>query len=294
MVKMRVLALAFALCAALPALSAHGQFGTTPAELSLIKLNEDMYAISNAAAPGLVTALVTDAGVLLVDDKFEIDHDNMMTLLKSVTNQPVKYVINTHYHADHSGGNAQLQALSAIVVASDHASAKMVVTNQPGLPNVTAGGPMTIYIGSKTVEIHPVGPAHTNGDVVVLFPDHRVLASGDIFANGPGTSAQLVDYAGGGSAKAWPQALAQALELDFDTVVPGHGVVSTRADLEAYLERSRRFSATLSELTRKYKSRADIEKVVRKKFEWEDFHVQAALDGLINEFRAAAGAAQSR
>ena len=235
-----------------------------------------------------MTALVTDAGVLLVDDKFDIDHDNMMQLLKSVTNQPVKYVINTHYHADHSGGNAKLQALNAIVVASDHAGAKMFVTNQPGLPNLTVGGPMTIYIGSKTVEIHPVGPAHTNGDVVVLFPDYRVLASGDIFANGPGTSAQLVDYAGGGSARAWPQALESALELDFDTVVPGHGVVSTRADLEAYLDRSKRFSATLSELTRKYKSRADIERVVRKKFEWEDFHVQAALDGLISEFRAAA------
>ena len=103
---------------------------------------------------------------------------------------------------------------------------------------------LTIYIGGKTVEIHRVGRAHTNGDVVVLFPDYRVLASGDIFANGPGTSAQLVDYAGGGSAKAWPQAIESALELDFDTVVPGHGLVSTRSDLEAYLDRSKRFSAT--------------------------------------------------
>jgi glyoxylase-like metal-dependent hydrolase (beta-lactamase superfamily II) len=289
---MKALGLAFALCAALPAPGAHAQFGTAPAELSLVKLNDDMYVISNAAVPGLVTALITDAGVLLVDDKFEIDHDNMMKLLKSVTNQPVEYVINTHYHSDHSGGNAKLQAQNAIVVSSDRARAKMVVTNQPGLPNVTAGGPMTIYIGGKTVEIHPVGPAHTNGDVVVLFPDYRVLASGDIFANGPGTSAQLVDYAGGGSAKAWPRALESALELDFDTVVPGHGMVSTRADLEDYLERSKRFSETLSELTRKYKSRADVEKVVRKQFGWEDFHVQAALDGLMNEFRAEANAAR--
>jgi cyclase len=289
---MKVLGLAFALCAALPVSSAVAQFGTAPAELSLIKLNDDMYVISNTAVPGLVTALITDAGVLLVDDKFEIDHDGMMALLKSVTSQPVRYVINTHYHRDHSGGNVKLQALHAIVVASDHAGAKMAMTNQPGLPNVTADGPVTLYLGGKAVEIHPVGPAHTNGDVVVLFPDYRVLASGDIFANGPGTSAQLVDYAGGGSAKAWPRALESALALDFDTVVPGHGVVSTRADLEAFLERSKEFSETLSELTRKYKSRADIEKVVRKRFDWEDFHVQTALDGLINEFRAAAVAAR--
>ena len=104
--------------------SAHAQFGSAPAELSLIELNDDMYVISNVAVPGLVTALVTDAGVLLVDDKFEIDHDNIVRLLKSVTSQPVKYVINTHYHADHSGGNAKLQALNAIVLASDHAVRK--------------------------------------------------------------------------------------------------------------------------------------------------------------------------
>ena len=283
--KATVFGLAFALCG-LHSPSAYAQFGTTPAELSLIQLNDDMYVISNVAVPGLVTALVTDAGVLLVDDKFEIDHDNVVRLLKTVTSQPIKYVINTHYHADHSGGNAKFQALNAIVVASDHARARMLVTNQPGLPNVTAGGPLTIYIGGKTVEIHRVGPAHTNGDVVVLFPDYRVLASGDIFANGPGTSAQLVDYAGGGSAKAWPQAIESALKLDFDTVVPGHGLVSTRSDLEAYLDRSKRFSATITELIREHRARETIEKVVRRDFAWEDFHVQAALGGLIREFRA--------
>ena len=142
--------------------------------------------------------------------------------------------------------------------------------------------PLTIYIGGKTVEIHPVGPAHTNGDVVVLFPDYRVLASGDIFANGPGTSAQLVDYPGGGSAKAWPHAIESALKLDFDTVVPGHGLVSKRSDLEAYLDRSMRFSATMTGIDRANIGRAtNIEKVVRRDFAWEDFHVQAALDGLI-------------
>jgi len=265
--------------------SAHAQFGGGPSELSMIKLNNDMYVISNVAVPGLVTALVTNEGVVLVDDKFEVDHDNIIKLLRTVTNQPVKYVINTHYHGDHSGGNAKMQAMNAIVVASDNARARMVAVNQPGQPNVTAAGPISLYIGGKTVEIHPVGPAHTNGDVVVLFPDYRVLASGDIFANGPGTSAQLVDYAGGGSAKAWPKAVEQALELDFDTVVPGHGLVSKRADLQAYHARTMRFSATLTELGLQKKSRADFEAVVRNEFDWEDFHVQAALDGLIKEFQ---------
>jgi glyoxylase-like metal-dependent hydrolase (beta-lactamase superfamily II) len=244
-----------------------------------------MYVISNPAVPGLVTALITEEGLLLVDNKFEIDHDNIMALLKTVTNQPVKYVINTHYHNDHSGGNAKLQALDAVAVASEPARARMVAMNQPGLPNVTVKDSAAIYIGGKTVELYRVAPAHTGGDVIVLFPDHSVLATGDIFANGEGTSAQLVDHAGGGSAKEWPKAVEAALELDFDTVVPGHGLISARADLEDYHERTKRFSALLSELVRDGRSRAEIEAVVRADFDWEDFHVQMALDGLINEFR---------
>jgi len=256
-----------------------------PSELSLIKLNDDMYVISNVAVPGLVTVLVTNDGVVLIDDKFEVDHDNIMKMLRTVTDQPVKYVINTHYHGDHSGGNAKLQAMNAIAIASDEAKARMVAANQPGQPDFTLSDKATLYLGGKTIEIHHVSPAHTDGDVVILFPDYGVLASGDIFANGPGTSAQLVDYAGGGSAKSWPTAVADALKLDFETVVPGHGLVSKRADLEDFLLRALRFRDTLTELVRQGRSNDQIEAVVRSEFAWEDFHVQMALGGLINEFR---------
>jgi glyoxylase-like metal-dependent hydrolase (beta-lactamase superfamily II) len=276
-----VLAAAFGLVS----FHAQAQFGGGPAKLELKKVRDDIYVISNVAVPGLVTALITDEGVILVDDKFEVDHDNIMAMLKTVTNQPVKYVINTHYHGDHSGGNAKLQALGVLAVSSDQARARMVATNQPGQTNITFSDHASLHLGGKTVEIYKVGRAHTNGDVVVLFPEQRVLASGDIFANGPGTSAQLVDYAGGGSAKEWPKAVDQALQLDYDTVIPGHGLVSTKADLQAYRQRAQRFSDTLSQLVRQGKSRADIEMVVRTQFDWEDFHVNAALDGLIAEFK---------
>jgi len=281
----RVIATICGAAALLLAPCSQAQFGSAPAELSIIKIRDDIYVISNVAVPGLVTALVTNDGVLLVDDKFEIDHDNIIKILKTVTNQPVKYVINTHYHADHSGGNAKLQALDALAVASTEARARMVAANQSGQPDITVGNHAELYIGGKAVEIHKVGRAHTDGDVVVLFPEHRVLATGDIFANGPGTSAQLVDYPGGGSAKNWPNAVAEALELEFDTVVPGHGLVSTRADLVANRDRAARFAATLAQLVSQGKTRAEIEAVVRADYAWEDFHIQIALDGLINEFR---------
>src|SRR5688572_11811521 len=166
----------FGAALALLAPLAHAQFGSQPAELSIIKIRDDIYVISNVAVPGLVTALVTNDGVLLVDDKFEIDHDNIMAMLRTVTNQPVKYVINTHYHADHSGGNAKLQALDALAVASVEARARMVAANQSGQPNITVGDHAEIFIGGKKVEIHKVGRAHTDGDVGVLFPEQRALA----------------------------------------------------------------------------------------------------------------------
>ncbi len=229
---------------------AQAQFGSEPSKLELIKVRDDLYVISNVAVPGLVTALITNEGVLLVDDKFEIDHDNIIAMLKTVTNQPVKYVINTHYHGDHSGGNAKLQATGTLAVASIEARASMVAANQSGQPNITVGEHSAIHIGGKTVEIHKVGQAHTNGDVVVLFPQHRVLAAGDIFANGPGTSAQLVDYRGGGSAKLWPQAVAQALELRLRHGDPrprlgldesrSHGVPRSRAALQRHAGRARK------------------------------------------------------
>src|SRR6202162_4650597 len=80
-----------------------------PAKLNTVKVKDDLYVIHNDFAPGNSTALITSQGVVLVDDKFEIDHDNIMAELKKVTNQPIRYVINTHHHADHSGGNAKMQ-----------------------------------------------------------------------------------------------------------------------------------------------------------------------------------------
>ncbi len=271
------------LCAILSGPAA-AQFGSDPSEVELIQLNDDMYVVSNVAVPGLVTVLVTDDGVVLVDDKFEIDHDNIMALVRSVTDQPIAYVINTHYHGDHSGGNAKLQALDAVAIASDEARARMLAGNQSGLPDFTVSESASLYVGGKTIELHSVSPAHTDGDVVVLFPDYGVLATGDIFANGPGTSAQLVDRNGGGSAKTWPHAVEEALALEFETVVPGHGEISTREDLVEYLQRTIRFREVLRTMVEQGRSRADIEAILRSDFAWEDFHVQMALEGLIAEF----------
>ena len=135
----------------------HAQFGQEAAKLDLVKVKDDLFVIHNDFVPGNTTALITNEGVVIVDDKFEIDHDNIMAQLKKVTSQPVKYVINTHYHGDHSGGNAKLQALNAQVVASEAARQKMVETKMPGLPNVTLENRLRLYVGGKSIEVHYLG-----------------------------------------------------------------------------------------------------------------------------------------
>jgi glyoxylase-like metal-dependent hydrolase (beta-lactamase superfamily II) len=263
---------------------AYAQFGSAPAKLSLIKLQDDLYVIHNEFVPGNTTALITNAGVILVDDKFEVDHDNIVAMLKTVTNQPVKYVINTHYHADHSGGNAKLQADGTLAVASASARARMVAAKQPGLPDITAQPRGAIYLGGKTAEIYWIGRSHTDGDVVVLFPQQRVLAAGDMYTNEKDTP-ELIDYAGGGSAKEWPATVDNLLKLDFDTVVPGHGTVAKKADLTKYRADVQRLWDLAVQMVKAGKSRADIEKAMRMEFNWADLHVMSSLDGLMKEAR---------
>jgi cyclase len=263
---------------------AHAQFGSGPAELDLIEVQDDVYVIHNAVAPGNTTAVITGDGVILVDDKFEIDLDNILRLLATVTDEPVKYVINTHYHGDHSGGNAKLQAAGSVAIASENARVRMVAGNQPGLPDFTIEERGHLYLGDKSVEIYWFGRGHTDGDVFVLFPNDRVLAAGDLFTFGEDVP-QLIDYNGGGSAVEWTATVEKALELDFDTVVPGHGGVVTKQAMREFRDSTVRLRELVSEMVQQNKSRAEIEAAMRSEFGWQDFHVQPSLDGLINEVR---------
>jgi glyoxylase-like metal-dependent hydrolase (beta-lactamase superfamily II) len=160
----------------------------------------------------------------------------------------------------------------------------MVAGNQPGLADITVQPRGTIHLGGKSAEVYWFGRAHTDGDVVVLFPEDRVLAAGDMFTVGEGTP-QLIDYAGGGSAKEWTATVEKALALDFDTVVPGHGTVVEKADMQAFRESTKRLTELVTQLVRQNKPKADVEAAMRSEFGWQDFHVQMALDGLINEMR---------
>lgn len=263
---------------------AYTQLPNTPAKLNTVKVKDDLYVIHNEIAPGNTTVLVTNDGVLLVDDKFDIDHAGIMEQLKKITDKPIKYVVNTHHHPDHTGGNVKMQALNAVIVASVQARENMVEGQMPGQPNIAVDGHAVIAIGGKTIELYHFGRAHTNGDVVVLFPAERTLAAGDIFTLGDATP-QLIDYSGGGSAKEWPRTLESVLQLDFDTVVPGHGDVTNKQELANFRQTTIETRNRIHAMMMQKKTRDEIAKMLQTDYHWGQIQMLMSLDGAMAELR---------
>jgi glyoxylase-like metal-dependent hydrolase (beta-lactamase superfamily II) len=287
------LAILLLLCAAMWAAFVHAQqLGQDAAKQHLVKIKDDLYVVHNDFVPGNTTALITDEGVVLVDDKFAVDHDSIVAEVKTITDRPIRYVINTHHHADHSGGNLKMQAMNVQVISSENARENMTgsprdglfIDAQPGLPTVTFDDHMQIHLGGKRVELHYFGRAHTNGDIVVYFPDARTLASGDIFTFGDATP-QLIDYAGGGSAKEWTRTLDSAMMLDFDTVVPGHGNVTTRQEMRRFRDSTLAVRNRVHEMIVQKKTRDEIAAMLRTDYHWVPLLLDRSLDGLLGELQ---------
>jgi cyclase len=209
---------------------AWSQNAPAPAALTLQKVTENLYVLIGSG--GNVAFMPTNGGTVLVDDKFAQDSPQILAKVKSVTDQPIRYVLNTHQHGDHTGGNEALLAAHAEIVIHKNARANMVKAEQPGLPHITFSDETQIFAGGREVIARHLGRGHTNGDAVIYFPSEHVLHTGDLLVAG----APFCDTANGGSIKEWDQTLRKALQYDFDTVIPGHGPVMKRADLEKYVQ----------------------------------------------------------
>lgn len=193
--------------------------------LTMEKVTDGLYVIIGNG--GNVAVMPTSEGVLLVDDKFAQDAPEIVAKVKTVSDKPIRYILNTHQHGDHTGGNETLMAASAEVIAHKNARANMVTLKQPGLPRITFSDETQVFLGGKEARARYFGRGHTNGDAVILFPSERVLHTGDLYVGG----APFIDYSSGGSLVEWDKTLEQVLQLDFDTVIPGHGPVAKKADL---------------------------------------------------------------
>ena len=202
-----------------------------PAQLATQKVTDSLYVITGSG--GNVAFMPTSEGVILIDDKFAQDAPQIQAQVKSVTDKPIKYVLNTHQHGDHTGGNAALLAMNAQILIHKNARANMAETSMPGLPQIAFADESQVFLGGKQVIARHFGRGHTNGDSVIYFPSEKVLHTGDLFTSG----APYCDSKAGCSIKEWDKTLQKAIQAyDFDTVIPGHGPVMKRADLAKYAQ----------------------------------------------------------
>ena len=257
--------------------------GFGPAQLTTFEVRDNFYMIRSGQS-GNCSVLIADDGVVLIDNKFEMDHDGIMTKLREFTDKPILYVINTHMHGDHSGGNAKNQALGAKVIASENARFQMAMTQTAGLPSITLEDHMRLYHGDFILDLYYLGRGHTDGDIVVHLPKQNMIFTGDLFATWD-PYVTLIDYPGGGSLREWTRTLERVLALPFNTVIPGHGGATDRAHLETYKAQLTRMQDMVREMNRAKKSREDIQKMLETEFGWRGFVTTLGLDGVIREMQ---------
>jgi cyclase len=265
---------------------AYTQNAAPPPQLKLNQVKDDLYEIEGDG--GNVAVYITSEGVILIDDKFEQDHDQIVAKVKSVTPLPIKYILTTHHHSDHSGGNVKFEP-AVEIISTANARANIVEHKQPGAPanmtpaQVTFTDETAVYLGGKEVRARYFGRGHTNGDAVVYFPALKTLHTGDLMAG----NSPLIDYPGGGSLVEWTKTLDGALKLDFDTVIPGHGSVTNKAGLLAYRNNVEKLRTRATGLVRQGKSQDEVGKVMMAEFNWtaNSLQMQWSLPGMMTELK---------
>ena len=235
----------------------------------LQKISEHVYSYLGATNPAPANSFGANAGVivgqnaaLVVDTLISAkEADRLLTDIRKVTDKPIKYVVNTHYHLDHSFGNGQFAKLGATFIAQDSArddfakaEAALAHPESYGLtradlegttlraPDITFSNALTIDLGGTVVQLVSYGHTHTDDSIVVLVPREKVLFTGDILFS------HYHPYLAEGDLAQWGLALYELGQLPVEKIIPGHGPLSDQSDLRdlrIYLER---FDALAREL----------------------------------------------
>ena len=197
---------------------------------------------------GDVAVRVTPEGLIVVDDKFASQAADVFARVKTVSPLPVKYVLNTHHHADHASGNAYVRDMPGVsLLAHENIRANFLRINQPGEPTLTFANEAAVHLGGAEVRLFWFGRGHTNGDTVIYFPDLKTIHAGDLIID----AMPVIDYAGGGSALEFISTIDKLLTLDFDTMIPGHGKIMTKDEARAYRVRFQTMNDRMRALIRK-------------------------------------------
>lgn len=206
-------------------------------EIRTTRLADDLFTLEGHG--GRITILTGVDGVFMVDSQFAPLTDKIVKAIRKITDQPIRYLVNTHVHADHTGGNENIAKLGALLLSRDQLRCRLEQPS-PGpdgrppppapaaaLPVVTYDGPVTLHINGEDVQLIPIRAAHTDGDTLIRFVKHDALAVGDYYRS---VQYPFVDIFNGGSLEGLLAALGETIGLSGpDTkIIPGHGPLVKR------------------------------------------------------------------
>lgn len=201
-------------------------------EIKVTPVAGDVYMLQGAG--GNIGLLATNKGLILVDDQFQPLAKKIEAAMKSIKDQPLKYVINTHYHGDHTGGNSYFSHHAPIFAHHNvrNRLADKENAEASSLPVVTYDNGLTIHLDNETVELTHLPQGHTDGDTVVYFKQANVLHTGDLFFE---SRFPYVDLNGGGTVKGYLANINTLLAKYPDDVkiIPGHGKLTDKAGYKA-------------------------------------------------------------
>jgi glyoxylase-like metal-dependent hydrolase (beta-lactamase superfamily II) len=252
--------------AAAPALAQ--QQDLSKVEIKSEKVAEGVYMLTGAG--GNIGLSVGRSGTYVIDDQFAPLTDKILAAIRAITPDPVRFVINTHLHGDHTGGNENLGRAGALVVAHENVRRRMSVEQfsatfnrttpaspEGALPVVTFTDAVTFHWNGDEIRVHHVAPAHTDGDSIVHFVKADVVHMGDLFFNG---GYPFIDTGSGGRIDGLIAAADQVLAATGEKtrLIPGHGPLATRADLQSYRDTLTLLRDRIAKLKAEGKSRDEV------------------------------------
>jgi glyoxylase-like metal-dependent hydrolase (beta-lactamase superfamily II) len=233
---MKIYRLLFSIIVILPLTHVFGQ-GANPEDIEyeVSDLGHGIYAL--VARGGTIGLCVGEDGAFLIDAQYAPLAPKLQAAIAELTDQPVRFLLNTHWHGDHTGGNAALAGTGTVVLAHDNVRARMAAPGprqapDAALPMVTYSDTTTYHLNGLKIQAFHVEHAHTDGDTVVHFPEVNIIHAGDILFNG---IYPYIDLASGGSVDGFIAAMKKVVSLaDEETkILGGHGkAVGSRGDVE--------------------------------------------------------------
>jgi glyoxylase-like metal-dependent hydrolase (beta-lactamase superfamily II) len=207
-------------------------------EIKTTKLSDKFYTLEGSG--GMIGILTGPDGVFMVDTQYAPLSDKIAAAVKKVSTGPIKFVVDTHVHGDHTGGNENFAKMGAVLFSRDQLRvrlAKPAGNASPAaaaaLPVVTYDGPVTIHMNGETVELIPVRAAHTDGDTLVRFPQEDILMTGDYYRS---LGYPNIDRANGGTLNGLLEGLNVTINLagPKTRIIPGHGAMVDRTAVMAH------------------------------------------------------------